>query len=181
MKCPWCKKEVALDEYIEHLETCPNYNAEEKKGNLHNNHLKAEIIDERTAQLNDKQKLRITPEGQKKVKELASVGDLVRTSSGRYMGIKGMSYDWEGRIISVSKHLVYGLPTYSICFVDIEKYGKKYRDYDYHYLSELVAQDNRILQLFVANKEEVFVKKFEQKGQLTITSFDTTKPRLGFD
>jgi len=35
----------------------------------------------------------------------------------------------------------------------------RYRERDYHYLNELVAQDGRILHLYETNDDEVFYEK----------------------
>jgi hypothetical protein len=58
------------------------------------------------------------------------------------------------------QYLVYELPVWSITYVplDAEQHKNgKYKDNDLHFINELVAQDNRILKLFVANPDEVFV------------------------
>ena len=103
------------------------------------------------AVLDDGTRLRTTPEEQKKVDELIRVGDTIKTNYG----------DSEGIIISVSQYEVYGLVTFSIVYVPKEKIDK-YRESDYHYINELVSQNNRILKLFEANTDEVLL--VEKKG-----------------
>jgi len=104
------------------------------------------------AELDDGTKLRITPDGQKKVDELIKVGDTIKTNYGD---------DRLGVVISVTPHEVYGLTTFSIVYVPKEKINK-YQTTDHHYINELVSQDNKILKLFVANIDEVFL--VEKKG-----------------
>ena len=134
---------------------------------------RAEIVDERTARIPrsgiDRVRddpgegycmLRITPPDQKTVGELLFVGDLIRTSYWR-------EGEPDGKVVSIHKYLVYELPVWSITYVplDAQQYQNgKYRDQDLHFINELVAQDNRILMLFVANEEEVFIHG--AKGQM---------------
>ena len=104
------------------------------------------------AQLGDGTELRTTPEKQKKVDELIRVGDTIKTNYGD---------DHLGVVISVNPYEVYGLTTFSIVYVPKEKINK-YRENDHCYINELVSQDNRVLKLFVANTDEVFI--VEKKG-----------------
>ena len=103
------------------------------------------------AELDDGTKLRITPEGQKKVDELIRGGDTIKTNYGDALGV----------VISVARYEVYGLTTFSIVYVPKEKINK-YRKSDHHYINELVSQDNKVLKLFETNKDEIFL--IEKKG-----------------
>lgn len=114
-------------------------------------HEVANRISERIAVLDDGTRLRVTPSNQKNVDELVLVGDIIETN-----------YSTGGKVITVSKHLYYGLPAHTVTFVDIDATPNKdgsYRENLLRWINELVAQDNRILKLFEANNDEVFVVK----------------------
>lgn len=124
----------------------------------------AEIIDERTAKIGDSP-LRVTPPGQKKVDELVFEGDVITTTPHD----SGSKY----KVIQVSCYKYYGLPAYTIVFVDVDVEPNKdgsYRDTDLRWINECVAQDERILGLFEANKIEVIVTG-KQKGQQSLFRF----------
>ena len=114
------------------------------------------LVDDRTATVQDKQcgdvsRLRRTPPGQKTVPQLVSIGDNIRTSYGSQN---------IGKVINVNKYSIYGLPVFTIVYVDLSAKPKKdgsYREVDMRWLNECVAQDGRVLFLFEADKEEVFV------------------------
>jgi len=134
----------------------------------------AEKVDERTARIPrsgiDRPQdddgegwclLRITPPGQKTVGELIHIGDLVRSN---YSMNKGKP---DGRVTSVSEHYCYGLSEWGIIYVPLDApklMNGEARDHYNRYINELVAQDGRILKLFVANTDEVFV--MGAKGQM---------------
>lgn len=121
---------------------------------IHDEDLKVKVIDEHTAVILDKDRdrLRLTPAGQKCVAELVFPGDIIRTNYGR----EGQRH----RIIGVRRFLVYGLPTFSLTLVDEDvkpnRYGE-YREDNCGWINDCVAQDGRILRLFEANDDEVFV------------------------
>ena len=117
----------------------------------------AERIDDRTAVLwSCGVRLRVTPPGQPTVGDLVRPGDMVWTN-----------YDSSrGRVVRVDRYRVHGLPCYSIIYVPLDARpfsNGSYRESDYHYLNELVAQDGRILHLYEANDDEVFYEK-RQRG-----------------
>jgi len=116
----------------------------------------AELIDDRTARVTcnpDWCYLRRTPPGQKTVGELVFKGDTVTTSYGR---------DRLYSVLSVSEHEYYGLKAWSLVLSD--------GSYSNAYINELVAQDNRLLKLFVANTDETFVGA--PKGQTGLFRFN---------
>ena len=129
----------------------------------------AEIIDDRTAKIGDSL-LRTTPHGQKKVDELVFKGDMITTSHP-----SDIEYKMEYRIIQVSRYECYGLPAYTLLLVETDAKPNKdgsYRESDYRWINECVAQDGRILGLFEANKTEVLVTG-SRKGQQSLFRFTT--------
>ena len=97
-------------------------------------------------------RLRLTPPGQKTVLELISIDDLIKTNygTGPY------------RVEDISKYTYYGIcEAYSLTLSDLNaprnKNGKLPENYSYSFVSEIVAQDGRLLMLFEANKDEVIV------------------------
>lgn len=131
---------------------------------------KAKIVDERTAELEDGTKLRITPKGQKKVNQLIFPGDIIKTNYGENQYV----------VVAVSEYKTYGLSTFSLSLADID--AKKtvegyYRRKDCEAgINECVAQDNKILMLFYANKDEVFIIKKAAKTQSLL--FGSSKESL---
>ena len=121
----------------------------------------AEKIDDRTAVLwASGIRLRLTPPGQPTVEDLVKPGDLVWTS---YSPEKG-------KVVKVSRYEVHGLPCYSITYVPLDAKpfsDGSYRESDYCYLNELVAQDGRILHLYETDDSEVFY----EKKQTSITEY----------
>jgi cysteine synthase len=120
--------------------------------------LVAKPIDQRTAVLPDGTRLRMTPGGQKTVNVLVEEGDIIRTS-----------YGTGGRVVGVTEYTVYGLPVYTITFVDVE--AKPFLDGHYartalNWINECVAQDDRILMLFEANDDEVFIVQKKEKFRI---------------
>ena len=114
----------------------------------------AKSIDERTAVLPDGTRLRKTPKGQPTVADLVKSGALIRTS-----------YGTGGKVIRVVKYELYGLPVYTIVYVDP---GAKppFRSENLRWINECVAQDGRILKLFEANTDEVVVEREAEYYQL---------------
>jgi len=114
------------------------------------------LLDEQTARIpcssceSGWSRLRRTPPDQKTVEELLFIGDLIETN-----------YSTGGKVISISKHEYYGnLFAYSITYVDVDAPANKdgsYRENHHRYINELVAQNNRILKLYEANTDEVFI------------------------
>ena len=115
-----------------------------RTGDFHEEKLVAKPVDERTAVLPDGTRLRMTPKGQKTVEELVEEGDVIRTNYGTV-----------GVVVDVSKYTVYGLPVYTITFVNV--FEKTEKREVLGWINECVAQDGRILRLFEANNDEVFV------------------------
>jgi len=140
------------------MEATSEFSRQHSKSNMPVNEL-AKKKTTKIAVLNDETKLRITPEGQKKVDELLRVGDTIKTNYGG---------ERHGIVISVSQYEVYGLPTFSITYVPKEKISK-YRVTDYCFINELVSQDDRVLKLFEANTDEVLL--VEKKGVYQNTLF----------
>jgi hypothetical protein len=109
----------------------------------------------------NKCRLRMTPPGQKTVKDLVKEGDFIKIT-GRGLPPSG------GKVVSVTAAKVYGLPVFSISFVRKDAVPLKkgdYRDSDLRGVNECVAQDNKILKLFENNMERVTVIK---KGVKTL-------------
>ena len=113
----------------------------------------AEKLDDRTAILwSIGIRLRLTPPGQPRVEDLVTVGDVVWTD---YSPEKG-------KVVKVDRYEVHGLPCYSIIYVPLDAKpfsNGRYRENDYCYLNELVAQDGRILHLYKTDESEVFYEK----------------------
>lgn len=108
--------------------------------------------------------LRRTPPGQKTVDQLLFVGDIIDTN-----------YSTGGKVIYIARHEYYGLFAYSLIYVDVDAPANKdgnYRENHQCYINELVAQDDRILKLFKANEDEVFIKG-KAAGQQTLLRFTT--------
>ena len=123
--------------------------------------LVARAIDQRTVELPDGTRLRTTPAGQKTVELLVDEGDIIKTT-----------YETGGKVISVYKYTVYGLPVYSITYVDVDAtpfLDGHYRENDHRWINECVAQDDRILQLFEANKDEILIVQKKEKFLLLKT------------
>jgi hypothetical protein len=93
---------------------------------------------------------RRTPPGAPTVADLVHPGDTVSTS-----------YDTGGVVVEVKEHF-YTAPTgetlshFTIVYVPTDR-AAKHGDADRHWINECVAFDDRILKLFEANKDEVFV------------------------
>jgi hypothetical protein len=98
----------------------------------------------------DRCRYRRTPPGAPTVADLVRPGDTVSTS-----------YNTGGIVIEVKEHF-YTAPTgetlshFTIVYVPPDR-AAKYRDTDRHWINECVAVGNRILKLFEANTDEVFV------------------------
>ena len=93
---------------------------------------------------------RRTPPNAPTVADLVHGGDTVRTS-----------YGTGGVVIAVDEHSFTArtgktFPHFTIVYVAPDRYGR-HRDQDRHWISECVAVDGRILMLFEANDDEVFV------------------------
>ena len=97
----------------------------------------------------DRCRYRRTPPG-------ATVADLVRPGD-----TVSTSYDTGGVVIEVKEHF-YTAPTgetlshFTIVYVPSDR-AAKHHDADRHWINECVAAGNRILKLFEANTDEVFV------------------------
>lgn len=121
----------------------------------------AEIIDDRTAQI-EGSRLRRTPPGQPTVDELVFLGDIIETN-----------YSTGGRVTQISRYGTYELPVFSLIYVDLDAKPLKkggYRENDYRWINELVAQDGRILKLFEANTDEVLLTG-KTEGQSNLNRF----------
>lgn len=98
----------------------------------------------------DRRQYRRTPAGAPTVADLVRPGDTVSTS-----------YNTGGIVIEVKEYF-YATPTgetlshFTIVYVPPDRVGE-YRDTDRHWINECVAVGNRILKLFEANTDEVFV------------------------
>lgn len=98
----------------------------------------------------DRCRYRRTPPGSPTVADLVRPTDTVSTS-----------YGTGGVVIEVKEYL-YAAPTretlshFTIVYVPPDRV-KKYRDADLHWINECVAVGARILMLFEANSDEVFV------------------------
>ncbi|MBB6414072.1 hypothetical protein [Mesorhizobium sangaii] len=98
----------------------------------------------------DRRRYRRTAPGAPTVADLARPGDAVTTS-----------YSTGGVVIEVKEYF-YAAPTgetlshWTIVYVPPDRVAK-YGDPDRHWLNECVAVGNRILMLFEANSDEVFV------------------------
>ncbi|MFU0506257.1 hypothetical protein [Pseudaminobacter sp. NGMCC 1.201702] len=98
----------------------------------------------------DSLRYRRTPPGSPTVADLVRPGDMVSTSYST------------GGIVTEVKEYFYAAPTgetlshFTIVYVPPER-AAKYRDSDRHWINECVAVGDRILKLFEANEDEVFV------------------------
>lgn len=98
----------------------------------------------------DRHRYRRTSPGAPTVADLARPSDTVATS-----------YNTGGVIIEVKEYF-YAAPTgetlshFTIVYVPLDRAGK-YRESDRHWINECVAVDGRILKLFEANTDEMFV------------------------
>lgn len=98
----------------------------------------------------DRCRYRRTPPGARTVADLVRTGDTVSTS-----------YSTGGVVIEVKEYF-YAAPTgetlshYTVIYVPPDRVAT-YRDADRHWINECVAMDGRILMLFEANTDEVFV------------------------
>lgn len=98
----------------------------------------------------DRRRYRSTPLGSPTVANLVRPGDTVSTS-----------YSTGGVVIEVKEYF-YAAPTgetlshFTIVYVTPDR-AAKYRDCDRHWINECVAVGDRILMLFEANTDEVFV------------------------
>lgn len=98
----------------------------------------------------DRRQYRRTPPGAPTVADLVRPGDTVATS-----------YNTGGVVIEVKEYF-YAAPTgetlshFSIVYVPPDRAANS-RDTDRHWINECVAVDGRILMLFEANTDEVFV------------------------
>jgi hypothetical protein len=98
----------------------------------------------------DRRQYRRTPPGSPTVADLVRPGDTVSTS-----------YSTGGVVVEVKEYF-YAAPTgetlshFTIVYVPPDR-AAKYRDTDRHWINECVAVENRILMLFEANTDEVFV------------------------
>ena len=120
-----------------------------------------EILDDRTARVGDS-RLRRTPPGQPMVDELVFVGDIMETD-----------YGTGGRVTHISRHSTYGLPVFTVVYVDVDAKPNKdgsYRESDHRWINELVAQDGKILKLFESNDSEV-VLTGKTEGQSSLKRF----------
>ena len=97
-------------------------------------------------------RLRLTPPGQKTVSELVVIDDLIKTNygTGPY------------RVEGITKNTYYGIcEAYSLVLSDVNaprnKNGELSKNYSYAVINEIVAQDGKLLMLFEANKDEVTV------------------------
>lgn len=98
----------------------------------------------------DRRQYRRTPPGSPTVADLVRPGDMVSTSYRT------------GGIVTEVKEYFYAAPTgetlshFTIVYVPPER-AAKYRGADRHWINECVAVGDRILMLFEANEDEVFV------------------------
>ena len=98
----------------------------------------------------DRCRYRRTPPGAPTVADLVKPGDTISTSYGT------------GGVVIEVKEYFYAAPTgemlshFTIVYVPPDR-GAKHRDTDLSWVNECVAVGNRILKLFEANTDEVFV------------------------
>jgi len=98
----------------------------------------------------DRRRYRRTPPGSPTAADLVRPGDTVSTS-----------YSTGGVVIAVKEYF-YAAPTgenlshFTIVYVPRDRVAK-YRDCDRHWINECVAVGDRILMLYEANADEVFV------------------------
>ena len=132
---------------------------------------KAEILDDRTARVKNS-KLRRTPPSQLTVGQLVFPGDVIEMSYFQ------RSNDG-GKVIRIWEYPCYGLPVFAVLYVPLDAEPLKSGEYgqnDYGCLSEMVAQDGRILKLFEANTDEMFLTGKSQ-GQSNLEKFFTESNR----
>jgi hypothetical protein len=98
----------------------------------------------------DRPQYRRTPPGAPNVADLVRPGDTVATSYKT------------GGVVTEVKEYFYKVPTgetlshFTIVYVPPDR-AQRYRDSDRHWINECVAVGDRILKLFEANSDEVFV------------------------
>lgn len=106
----------------------------------------------------DRCRYRRTPVGAPTVADLVQLGDKISTS-----------YGTGGVVIEVEEHF-YAAPTgetlshFTIVYVPPDR-ASKYRDTDRCWINECVAIGDRILKLFEANADEVFVVDHAQAAE----------------
>jgi hypothetical protein len=106
----------------------------------------------------DRRQYRRTPPGRPTVTDLVRAGDTIVTS-----------YSTGGVVIDVKEHF-YQAPTgetlshFTIVYVPSDR-AARYRNSDRHWIDECVAIGDRILKLFEANKDEVFVISHAQTAE----------------
>ena len=122
---------------------------------------------------------RVTPPGEPKVPDLVRPGMRVRTSydtGGTVAHVKG-PYTYAALVTLAREgyRLTYRrrFQTYTIIYVPPDRYGV-HSERDFHWLNEIVAVGGRLLKLFEANPDEVFIEdegrvRFpERRGQLSM-------------
>jgi len=135
---------------------------------------------ESTVTLMDGTVLRKTPEGQPKVSDMIHIGDIVRVAGQvrrpgdalpEYQPPKTDVYRLEGMYHSKSPEEDKYSLTDGECFTlhlalleDINKNGKLPRGYIGYSVDEIVAVDGRLLKMFVANMDEVFLVEKAKTG-----------------
>ncbi len=106
----------------------------------------------------DRRRYRRTPPGAPTVADLVRPGDTISTS-----------YNTGGIVVEVKEYF-HAAPTgetlshFTIVYVPSDR-ASKYRHSDRHWINECVAVGNRILKLFEANTDEVFVVDRAQATQ----------------
>lgn len=106
----------------------------------------------------DRCRYRRTPPAAPTVADLIRPGDTISTS-----------YNTGGVVIEVKEHF-YAAPTgetlshFTIVYVSSDR-AAKHRDADRHWINECVAVGDRILKLFEANTDEVFVVDCAQTAE----------------
>ena len=106
---------------------------------------------------------RVTPKGQKTVPQIVKVGDIVRTSygTGPYR-VEKITGPYKQHYDAAKGQQVKAPESYSFVLSDVDakrtKEGKLPKNYSYSYINELVAVDDRLLALFMANEDEVFIE-----------------------
>jgi len=107
-------------------------------------------------------KLRLTPKGQPTVADILQPGDIIESMFGDTKTERKANRSVY-KVMQVSHHNEYGgIPSWSLVVIDPKtkpfKNGR-YKENDYSYINELVAQDGKIHGLFYANGEEVNILK----------------------
>lgn len=111
---------------------------------------------------------RSTPQGQKTVPEIITVGMKIRSSYGTG-GIVAMVRGPFLYTANDGKEYSH----YTLVYVPPKIWGK-HKSSDHHWINELVAVDGRILKLFEANSDEVFsenatlIVAADRRGQLSL-------------